>query len=618
MTDNTRRYGVPVIRPLLIGATMALLGELALARQQPKTAEAPRVAWTSPTLREAGSVSSDGRYLSYRDAPTGQLAIRDLQSRTDYIRFTNSTSGYPALVERSALSPDLRSVAYGWFNGANQWELRVVTAVADARPRTLLVRGRLVEAYGWTADGQAILVQVDGTPSELILVAARDGATRTLRVNSEGTATHAALSPDGRNVGFDLPVSGSAEERDVFVVGVADGKFARVVNAPGHDRFVGWGPGSNGAGRLLYATNRDGSLDLFDLPLRDQAPAGAARLLRRDIPAWIVGSTSSGALFATGVTGGPQLRMRKADFTTVRWLTTQSSESADIPGANRGPDWSRDGRFIAYLAIRERIGRFLQAFDVQEGRGSITVRSVETGQERQVEPALAAYQQPRWWPDGRALLLKGTDRTGREGVFKVDIDTGAAQLLVLSAGSGAQLPQVSPDGSRLYFWSGTGLRGSDGSVFVERHLQTGLERTFYRGSTGPLFPNLSYDGKYLVGTTYDPAARTPTVDVFDIGTLERRILLRSSVDIGQATATPDGQNVIVPAGRELIVIRVTGGEAGRLPIEGGAVGTGGVRVHPDGQRVAYWTGTEQQGVLWAIDEIATGAADAASRPAASK
>ena len=573
--------------------TAQLLGR---APQEAPPDAAPTLVWASPTLHEPGSVSPDGRFITFRDAASGQLALRDMRTGTTRL-IPNTTTSYPALVQRSAIAPDGGSVAYGWFDGNDGYQLRVTSIRSPESPRTLIRTAQPVDAFGWTPDSQSIVIQVGGTPSEFQLVAVRDGAVRILRRNPEGPSTHLALSHDGQHLAFDLP-DGNEDERDVFVLSLADGDTTAVARERGQDRVVGWSPRDD---TLIFASTRLGRLDLWAVPVR-RTGAATPRLLRRDVPAGIVGITADGRLLTRGVIGGPQVRIGRLDIGSGRWLDQPAPLVTDGAVVYRGPDWSPDGKLLAYLSVRERVGRFLQAFDVSDGRGAIVIREVETNRERELRPLLRFFQQPRWMPDSRALLVKGTDQQGREGVFTIAIDTGAVESVALSPGSGTNFPQISQDGAKLYFWTGAGLRGTEQSAYVERDLRTQAERIVYRAADGPLFPNLSRDGRYLVGATFESSSKDMVVEVIDVNTLAKRELLRAA-NIGQPTWTPDGRTVVVPQGAAILLIPVGGGDVRRVALPPGAVGTGGVRVHPDGERIAYWTGLEQQGALWAIENV---------------
>src|SRR2546421_8012573 len=76
---------------------------------------AARLVWGGPGVTLLGGPSRDGKYLSYVDPLTGNLAIREIsggQSRA----LTNKPPGSKEFAYFSAIAPDSRRVAYAWFN----------------------------------------------------------------------------------------------------------------------------------------------------------------------------------------------------------------------------------------------------------------------------------------------------------------------------------------------------------------------------------------------------------------------------------------------------------------------------------------------------------------------
>jgi len=89
------------------------------------------------------------------------------------------------------------------------------------------------------------------------------------RLTTTGEAALAAISPDGKYVGYDLPESDTSQERDVFVLAVDGTREIPAVIHRGQDIMMGWSP--DGA-RLLFASDRSGSMDLWSLPFADGTP----------------------------------------------------------------------------------------------------------------------------------------------------------------------------------------------------------------------------------------------------------------------------------------------------------------------------------------------------------
>jgi dipeptidyl aminopeptidase/acylaminoacyl peptidase len=142
-----------------------------------------------------------------------------------------------------------------------------------------------------------------------------------------------------------------------------------------------------------------------------------------------------------------------------------------FPGRNSGPSWSPDGKRLAYLSRRggENFG--------EEAR-AIVIRTLDSEEERELNPKLAHIERVRWSPDGRALLVSGSDGKGRAGLFEVDAITGSGRVLVAEPGTGARgLEGVwSADRKYLYYLhGGTELRRRAAGTGQEAVIHTGKD-----------------------------------------------------------------------------------------------------------------------------------------------
>jgi hypothetical protein len=109
----------------------ATLARTRLATMSPTptlaSGKAARQIWSGTGVDGGGAPSPDGRYLTFTDWETGDLAIRDLTTGTN--RHLTNTGGWVAsgdFASQSVPSPDGRQVAYAWFvEKESKNELRV-------------------------------------------------------------------------------------------------------------------------------------------------------------------------------------------------------------------------------------------------------------------------------------------------------------------------------------------------------------------------------------------------------------------------------------------------------------------------------------------------------------
>jgi Tol biopolymer transport system component len=162
------------------------------------------------------------------------------------------------------------------------------------------------------------------------------------------------------------------------------------------------------------------------------------------------------------------------DLDTGELLSTPVAAQR-FPSRGR-PDWSSDGKQVLYVDCSHFGG----------GPCFMTVRNMETGQSREVRPALHYMGFPRWSPDSRSILTNGRDLKGRQGLFLIDSSTGDTKLIV--PGSLAVWGWA-PDGKRFFF----GLRGK----VLEWDLASAKQRHLLHVRTDAYSVTVSPDGKHV-------------------------------------------------------------------------------------------------------------------------
>jgi Tol biopolymer transport system component len=230
-----------------------------------------RKIWTPGGDPSFGTVSADGRYLSYTDWSTGDLFVHDFTtSRNRRLTNKGSFAQSSAFAEESAVSRDGRHVAYSWWgtvDGKSNYELRVVSLEGSGVPESrVLVRnediGWLAPA-DWSPDGTSIAVIVSRSDRtlQLALVSAKNGSVTALKSTRWRGASEIFFSPDGKYLAFDSPTGDAQEPNDIYVLAV-DGsrETPAVVNcclqAIAASR---WDFGHNRCAKAVLRAHRDSS-----------------------------------------------------------------------------------------------------------------------------------------------------------------------------------------------------------------------------------------------------------------------------------------------------------------------------------------------------------------------
>src|SRR6266508_2894974 len=581
-----------------------------------------------------GTVSPDGKYFPFTNWENGDLYLRDLVTGADR-RLTNSSgllSRPSQFAVQAAFSKDGKQLAYGWLNSTVS-ELRIVdsTSANIPQPRRVFHNDDVKQIWpdDWSGDGKWLAVQVrrEDKTAQIGLVGVQDGALRVLKSVEWLGATRVMYSPDGKYHAHDLPVSDTENQRDVFILAVDGARDVAAVVHPANDLVMGW---STDGSRLLFASDRSGAMGLWQLPVRDGRPDGTPDLIKPNVEGAPLGVTSHGALYSLvhhprfNSALSSDIQVATFDFETGRFLSRPVSPVQSFVGTNSNPSWSPDGKSLAYVSRREEA--------TSMGTNVIAIRSIDTGQTRELRPALNMYPPiVRWSADGRSLLTQGKDTKGRQGLFRIDAQSGAVSVIAFSPDEGEiRLPAESPGGAQLYYIHGA-QRGSEFAV-LGRHLVTGNESELARSEQSDKFfdvirgpnifaPDLSPDGRWIVVRREDPAKLAASETSDKAAAKSSALLLVSArggqpreiirVDLPRSVSvhswTPDSRAILAailsPDGpEELWRVPLDGGE--RRKLDTNIHGMTPFSLHPDGRQIAYaLTERAKDDEVWVLENF---------------
>lgn len=556
-----------------------------------------RKVWAGPDVNLDGEPSPDGKYISFTDTSSGDLAIREIATgKSRRITDQGSWENPIGFAADSIWSPSGKRLAYGWYNKDNFIELRVI-GLDKSQPRILYQgKNEMVFPVVWSPDEKhilAYLVRDNYKTSEIGLISVEDGSLRVFKT-IEQWPRNMAFSPDGRYIVLDQPQQEDSSEHDIFLLSIDEKRKTSVVKHPADDWVLGWVPNSKA---ILFSSDRTGTQDAWVITIEEGKPIGDPELVKKEIGQISpMRFTRQGSFFYSLQVNTEDIYITTLDLEKNTIMAPPKKVPQRFVGSNYSPVWSSDGKYLAYISERKT---------GLNGEDSyvLCIRSDETGNMRELIPKLTSFTRLRWAPDGRSIFVTGSDETVYLGLFQIDIQNGDKSLIAQSE-RGANIKDfaLSLDGKVVFYayfeWPKKQTR------ILAQNIETGLVKEVYRQVAPPDLGhlNVSPDGKYLSFTT---AVKDPIIKIIPIAGGEVRDFLTIKTGNFLPHAwTPDGKEIIFVKSEkqncELWKIPVEGGEPQKVDLTMERMRR--LRIHPDGRRIVFIAG-KSINEIWVMENF---------------
>ena len=582
-----------------------------------------------PADTPMGAVSPDGRYLSFWDWRTGDLAVRELETGQDRQLTDESTEGKAGsavhqIAGESTWSSDGKQIAYTWHlseSAAVRAELRIV-GLDGGKPRVLSrdAGTRGMSGLAWSPDGKHIAASVypQNGSARMEVFSTADNSSRTLRDLKREISSTKRFSPDSRYIAYDRGPDEMSPERDIFLMSVDTGQDTPLIRHPADDYLLGWSPDGKW---IVFASDRTGTLGLWVVGVSGAKTQGEPQLVRPGIdPILPIGLTRAGTLYYGVVRAAEDVYLADLDPATGRVTGPPRKAIEQFEGGNFSPSYSRDGKYLAYVSRRGN-------YPYPTNRGNaLCIRSLDTGQERVFyreiwRLGLGYIGGPRWSPDGRFITFGGAEGMSITVAYRIDLQTGEITR-ILRCGPDEQLTGAAYGADGKHFFGRRNSKKGFAQIVVQ-DLESGEAREQYRvdGETG-IDVALSPDGRWLsfVNTGWGaerslrimPASGGDVREVWSFGKTKQGMPTITH------TWTPDGRYILfgAPDPSDL-----PGYDLWRVPVDGGKPEKVGLQrrwgiwrptVRPDGRQLAFAGrgGASTDSELWAMENFLPKAAAA--------
>jgi len=606
-------------RPLAVAAALLLAvlssgGGRVMSPARTVAAQGPgivvRQVWTGAGTDITGAPTPDGRFLTFTDGSTGDVAVRNLASgETRRVTRKGTWATSPEYADFSVVSPDGEQIAYSWKNQHGVWELRIVPfgdAAEPVTPRVVYRNGEVsyVQPCAWSPDASRVLTllqRVDGT-LQIGLIAVADGSTEILKSLDWRWPSKMSFSPDGRYVAYDARVRRDSPDRDILVLSVDGRQEVAVIQHPAIDYAPVW---TRDGTQIVFLSDRRGRTGLWTIQVAAGKPIGTAELLKADIgavsPLGLFAFARDGSFYYGVYTGTEDVYTAKVEPLTGA-VGAPARLAERFTGSNLAGVWSPDGRQLAYFSRR---GPLMQG----PGNMAVAIRTADTGEEREFFANLEfdrRWPAARWFPDGRSLLLATVDNLGRGTLQRMDARTGTVEPMpgARSTNVPGPLPCISPDGRTIYYFPGVPADGT--SPIMAYDITSGRQRPV---AGSPAFGQqlwsmaLSPDGKGLA------VAQRSTLLVVPVDGGAARDVFRA-----EAPRSLTRSGVAWTRDSRFILFTERAGDLGsstawRVPADGGQpqrIRSGGLSfpsTHPDGRRIAFTAGNSERSEVWVMQNL---------------
>lgn len=285
----------------------------------------------------------------------------------------------------------------------------------------------------WSPDGEWIAYSDGNNNSDIWIIPATGGEPRQLTTDP-GNDILPRWSPDGKRLLF-VSDRGSGQ-RNVWTIST-DGKVETLFQVTTdtdslYMNIVNWSPDGS---RIVYSAKRGKHVDLWVISDKGE---NARQITNLPGWSWDPDWSPDGKWIAYN------FKAEDDDFgATDLWVVSAAGGTPrpllNEPGAQFCPAWSPDGEWIAYCGFRP---------DDIRPRMDVWLFPSNGGKPQRVSDSNYVNFRPRWAPNGRHLLYDATENIGMANIYDIGSQTNR---LIIPSMAAIRALDWSPDGRSIVF-----------------------------------------------------------------------------------------------------------------------------------------------------------------------
>ena len=454
--------------------------------------------WEGQDIDDSGEISPDGKYLSYNDSGTGDLAIYEIE--TGKRKLTNLNPGQGSNYDQFAFSPrwssDSKSIYYSVFVSPELSELRTIGLNHSESKTITKIEGnqKWLEVYDLSNDGNTILatIEINTNKTQIALISLSDGNIRIIKeFPFAGFVENLKFTSNGASIIYDYPPKLESPNHDIYLFSIDKNSETPLIKHQANDFVLGLSP--NGK-ELLFASSRSGQLGFWSIGFENGKTNGIPVLIKTSEHSYLkgLGFNEKGAFVYCHFPSKTDVYETEINPETGEVVNPPSEKVGNFIGANGTPDYSSDGKYLAFVSRRFPFNA-RQTF--RPVGNIICIQSQKDGSIREVRPEISNFGFPKWSPDNSSILVVNWEADNTMGLYNVDIETGIASSVYKGINQSLNGHEWSLDGKSVFLI----LNDGNGNFkLVKNNIETDKKLILTEGTWREVTSfSRSADGKWL-------------------------------------------------------------------------------------------------------------------------